>query len=145
MRQPKTLLDVARMPEDDARAYLESLLWPDGPVCPHCGVVNNAYTLKGKKHRAGLYKCRERECRKQFTVSVGTVMHRSHIPMATWATAFYLMNCHKKSISARQLRRDLGIGSTVRPGIETYFVGNTDSNFTAGDSVHRSGYPRGMV
>ncbi len=62
---------------DDARAYLESQRWPDGPVCPHCGTVNEATALNGKAHRAGVYQCNA--CREQFTVTVGTVFERSKI------------------------------------------------------------------
>ncbi len=58
--------------EDAARAYFESLHWPDGPVCPHCGVINEATALQGEAHRSGLYKCRA--CEEQFSVTVGTVM-----------------------------------------------------------------------
>jgi len=65
--------------EDAARAYFEELHWPNGPVCPHCGVVNEATALKGDAHRAGLYKCRA--CDEQFSVTVKTVMESSHIPL----------------------------------------------------------------
>jgi hypothetical protein len=60
-----------------ARAWLEALLWPEGPVCPHCGLIGAAYALNGKKQRAGLYECRG--CSEQFTVTVGTVCERFHM------------------------------------------------------------------
>lgn len=95
---------------DAAREYLEALLWKEGPVCPHCGVEDKGhYALKGKAHRKGLYKCRL--CRKQFTVTTGTVFHGSHVPLNMWLAASYLMSCSKKGISALQLMRMLGIGS----------------------------------
>lgn len=95
--------------EDAARAYFETLHWPNGPVCPHCGVVNEATALKGEAHRPGLYKCRA--CDEQFSVTVGTVMESSHIPLHKWALAFRLMAGSKKGVSAHQLMRELGLGS----------------------------------
>jgi transposase-like protein len=89
-----------------ARKLIEGLRWPDGPVCPYCGTVGNAYALK----KAGWYRCGStKECRKDFTVTMGTVMERSHIPLHKWVMAFYLMNASKKGISAHQLHRTLGI------------------------------------
>ncbi len=95
--------------EEGARSYFESLHWPDGPVCPHCDVVNEATALHGEMHRAGLYKCRA--CDEQFSVTVGTVMESSHIPLNKWALAFRLMAGSKKGVSAHQLMRELGLGS----------------------------------
>jgi transposase-like protein len=88
-----------------ARWFLEGILWPDGPVCPHCGVVNYAYITK----RPGVYRCAENECRKDFTVTTNTVMERSHIALHKWVLAFALMTASKKGISAHQLHRTLGI------------------------------------
>ena len=68
-----TLVEVSRFTEEEAREYLEAVLWPNGPVCPHCGTVDNAAKLAGTATRPGVYKCRERECRKQFTVTVNDV------------------------------------------------------------------------
>ena len=94
--------------EDAARAWLEAERWPNGPVCPHCGATAEAITkLEGKAHRAGVHHCRA--CRKQFTVTVGTLFERSHIPLHKWLTAMYLMTSSKKGISAHQLHRTLGI------------------------------------
>lgn len=103
------LVEIGRMSEDEARDYLESIRWPDGPVCPHCDHDERIYDLQGDAHRPGLYKCGA--CRKQFTVTVGTVMHRSKIPLHKWVMAFHLMCSSKKGISALQLQRNLGLGS----------------------------------
>lgn len=91
--------------KDKAREYLEALRWPDGPVCPHCGGIERIYAIKGG--RPGLYKCGE--CRKQFTVTVGTVFERSKIPLNKWLMAVYLMCSSKKGISSHQLHRSLGV------------------------------------
>ena len=88
-----------------ARQYLEALLWPEGPVCPHCGVVNHAYATK----RPGVYRCAEKECRKDFSVTMKTVMERSKIALHKWLQAFHLMCSSKKGISAHQLHRQLGV------------------------------------
>jgi transposase-like protein len=91
--------------DDAARAVLEGLRWPDGPICPHCGVINHAYPTK----RAGVYRCAEKECRKDFTVTMNTPMERSHIALHKWLLAFHLMTSSKKGISAHQLHRTLDI------------------------------------
>ena len=93
--------------EKAAFAYLEGVIWPEGPTCPHCGNAGKIYTLEGKKTRTGLKKCAE--CRKQFTVTVGTVFESSHIPLHKWLQAAYLLACSKKGISAHQLHRILEI------------------------------------
>jgi len=93
--------------EKAAFAELESLLWPDGPVCPHCGSFGNAYNLS--KTRIGLKKCAAKECRKQFTVRVGTVFEDSHIPLHKWLQAVHLLCASKKGISSHQLHRSLEI------------------------------------
>jgi len=91
--------------DEAARKFLEDLLWPNGPVCPHCGVVNHAYATK----RAGVYRCAEKACRKDFTVTMRTVMERSHISLHKWLQGFYLMCSSKKGMSAHQVHRSLGI------------------------------------
>ncbi|HYC56694.1 MAG TPA: IS1595 family transposase [Candidatus Binatia bacterium] len=101
---------IRKLSEEGAREYLESLRWPDGPVCVHCGCVDVA-KLGGKSTRPGVYKCRTSGCRKQFTVTVGTIFERSHIPLKTWLEAFALICASKKGISALQLQRMLGLGS----------------------------------
>ncbi len=92
-----------------ARAHLEKLLWPEGPICPHCGVIGQATRLKGKSTRSGVWNCRA--CDEPFTVTVGTVYERSHIPLHKWVYATHLMAASKKGISAVQLQRMLGLGS----------------------------------
>lgn len=93
--------------DNKAREHLEHLLWPDGPVCPRCGVMGDRITkLKGKSTRPGVYKCKD--CRKPFSVTVGTVMERSKIPLCKWVLAAQLMASSKKGMSAKQLERMLG-------------------------------------
>jgi transposase-like protein len=105
----KTAMDVFSAPQfrDDeaARKFLEGTLWPDGPVCPHCGVIGHAYATK----RPGVYRCAEAACRKDFTVTMRTVMERSKIALHKWVQAFALMTASKKGISAHQLHRTLDI------------------------------------
>ena len=104
--------------EAAAFAHIEAMLWPHGAVCPRCGVVGNAYELKGvrskssKKHpkgkeRRGLKKCKD--CGKQFTVRIGTIFENSHVDLHLWLQAMYLMTSSKKGISSHQLHRTLGI------------------------------------
>jgi transposase-like protein len=88
-----------------AREYLESILWPDGPVCPHCGCLKHY-----KTNRPGVYRCGEAGCRKDFTVTMRTVMERSKIALHKWLQAFHLMCSSKKGVSAHQLHRTLDIG-----------------------------------
>ena len=92
---------------DKARHYLEALRWPNGPVCPHCGVEGEAYALQGTAHRPGLLKCKA--CRKQFSVTVGTVFEKSKIPLNKWLLAVHLMCASKKAISSHQIHRMLGV------------------------------------
>ena len=100
--------------EETARAHLEMIRWPDGPICPHCGSVNNAAKINAKPDskspvRNGVWWCRE--CEKQFTVTVGTIFEDSHIPLHKWLLAIHLMVSSKKGVSAHQLMRNLEIGS----------------------------------
>lgn len=95
--------------DEAARKHLEGLLWPGGPICPRCGVINEATLMQGKSHRPGLYNCRP--CDKPFTVTVGTIYERSHIPLHKWVYATHLMTSSKKGISAAQLHRMLEFGS----------------------------------
>jgi len=99
--------------EDKAREFLEKLRWPDGPVCPKCGEVDNAYRLepkpskKGTHVRKGVWKCGG--CREQFTVTVGTIFEDSHIPLSKWLLAYHLLCASKKGMSAHQLHRMLKV------------------------------------
>jgi transposase-like protein len=87
-----------------AREWLEQTRWPTGPVCSHCGSLK-AYKIK----KPGWYRCAEPECRKDFTVTTGTVMERSKIPLNKWLMAFYMLNSSKKGVSSHQLHRALGL------------------------------------
>src|ERR1700680_26821 len=92
--------------DDAAREHLEKVLWPFGPVCPRCGVMDERITkLGGSSARPGVYKCKD--CRKPFSVTVGTVMERSHIPLSKWVLAAHLMAASKKGFSAHELHRVL--------------------------------------
>jgi transposase-like protein len=93
--------------ETVAIAWVEARVWPKGPVCPHCGGFDRIGKMKGKATRIGLYKCYQ--CRKQFTVKVGTVFEDSHVPMNIWLQAMYLLCSSKKGISSNQLSRTLGV------------------------------------
>ena len=93
--------------ETKARKWLEARLWPDGPICPHCGTFNEATLMKGKSHRPGLYNCNA--CRQPFTVTVGTLYERSKIPLHKWLAATHLMMASKKGMSALQIGRMLGM------------------------------------
>jgi transposase-like protein len=95
--------------EDAARAHFESLRWPDGRVCPHCGVIGQSTLMQGRTTRPGLYKCNA--CRKPFTAVMGTVYEKSHIPLHKWLLATHLLVSSKKGMSAHQLFRMLGFGS----------------------------------
>ena len=94
---------------DETAAYekLESIVWPNGPVCPHCGGIGRIYALTGKTTRVGLRKCGQ--CRQQFTAKVGTVFEFSHVPLHKWLQAAFLMASSKKGISSNQLHRTLGV------------------------------------
>src|SRR5271166_2447597 len=104
----KSVLDAKAL-HDEAAAYewVEARLWPNGPVCPHCGGVERASKMQGKSTRIGVYKCYQ--CRKQFSVKVGTVFEDSHVPMHLWLQAVYLMCSSKKGVSSNQLHRTLGV------------------------------------
>src|SRR4051794_2796359 len=97
--------------QDDAKAreWLEALIWPNGPICPHCGNADQDKItgLKGKAHRPGLYQCAE--CREQFTVTVKTVFERSKLPLSKWMAALFLLTASKKGVSAHQIHRSLDI------------------------------------
>lgn len=93
--------------EAAARKHLEALRWPRGPVCPHCGADERNSALNGRAHRPGLWFCGS--CRKQFTVTVGTVFERSKIPLHKWLLAVHLLSSSKKGISSHQIHRTLGV------------------------------------
>lgn len=106
----KSILDMfdTLNTEDACREHLEKLRWNEEPICPHCGSQrNNHYQLKDKGIFKGLYKCKD--CRKRFTVTVGTMFDSSHISLRKWFLAIYLFSSHKKGISSIQLAKDLGV------------------------------------
>lgn len=141
--------------ENAARAALERLLWPHGPVCPHCGVIDNATAMKGATTRPGLYKCKTKECRKPFTVTMKTVMERSHVPLTLWLLAAHYMASSKKGMSALQLQRMTGttyetawflfhrLREAARPGNGTSSLGGegktveADETFMGGKDKNR--------
>jgi len=93
--------------EEAAYKFVEARVWPRGPVCPHCGGVERNRPLAGKSTRIGVYKCYD--CRKPFTVKVGTIFESSHIPLRLWLQAIFLVASSKKGISSNQLHRTLGV------------------------------------
>jgi len=93
--------------EQAAYDFVEARIWRNGTICPHCGCTGRIGKLKGKSTRIGVYKCYD--CKKPFTVKVGTIFEDSHIPLHIWLQAIYLMCGSKKGISANQLHRTLNI------------------------------------
>ncbi len=91
--------------EKAAYAYVEARVWPQGPVCPHCGCMDRIGVLKGASTRIGVRKCCD--CRKPFTVKVGTIFEASHVPLRLWLQAIYLIAASKKGFSSNQLHRTL--------------------------------------
>jgi transposase-like protein len=109
MTQAALFQDPMFYDEDKARQALEAELWPDGPFCRHCGNSDPAKIAKmqGKSHRAGLYYCHE--CNGQFTVTVGTVLERSKIPLTKWLMAAHMFNSGKNGVSAHEMHRQLKV------------------------------------
>ena len=103
--------------EQAAYDWVESRVWPEGPICPHCGGTDRISRMGGKSTRIGTYKCYQ--CRKPFTVKVGTIFEASHVPMRLWLQAMFLLCSSKKGISANQLARTLGC--TLKTG---WFIGH---------------------
>jgi transposase-like protein len=105
---PKSILE-AKVLQDEAAdyAWVEARIWPEGPECPHCGGVDRISKMGGKSTRIGVYKCYQ--CRKQFSVKVGTVFEDSHVTMRLWLQAMFLLCSSKKGISSNQLHRTLGV------------------------------------
>lgn len=90
---------------EEARKLIESIRWPHGPICGHCGERERRYATK----RVGRWRCGNPECRKDYTATTGTVMESSHIPLNKWMMGYYLMSASKKGMSAHQLHRALGV------------------------------------
>jgi transposase-like protein len=101
------LLNPVFLDPELAREHLENLRWSAGRTCPHCGVVDESGYVQSKNHKPGLYFCNA--CQKSFTVTVGTLFERSHIPLNKWLMAFHLFAASKKGMSAKQLERMLGV------------------------------------
>ncbi len=103
------LKDVAFTDDDKAREVFEAIRWPEGPFCPHCGNSDQLRIAKaqGTPRRAGLYYCAE--CKRHFTVTVGTAMDHSRIPLSKWLLAIHLMSASGTTVSARTLERTLGV------------------------------------
>jgi transposase-like protein len=93
--------------EAAAYKFVEARVWPDGPICPHCGAFERIGKMGGKSTRIGTYKCYQ--CRKPFTVKIGTIFESSHVKLHLWLQAMFLMASSKKGISANQLHRTLGV------------------------------------
>lgn len=143
--------------DETAREYLESIRWPDGPVCPHCQNSNSAKIWsivpnKDKNIRAGLRQCGE--CKKQFTVTVGTIFEDSHIPLRKWLVAWYLINSSKKGISALQIQRMLALGSyrtahfmmhRIRYVLRDTIFGNKLGGTVEVDETYIGGKPRPVM
>ncbi|MBI4236663.1 MAG: IS1595 family transposase, partial [Chloroflexi bacterium] len=109
-REPISFTQVMEWTDAECRAYLEAKRWPDGPVCPKCG-AKEPYTVTRKSASKNLvrsfYRCRE--CKRQFTATIGTIFEDSHIPLSLWFKAIYLMCASKKGVSAHQIHRELEI------------------------------------
>ena len=142
------MLEIARMTEEEARDYLEGLLWPDGPVCPHCK-SGNCTRLNGHAHRPGTIQCNA--CRQQFTVTVGTVMERSKVSLVKGIMAFHLICSSKKGFAALQLQRELNFGSyktawfvlhRVRHALENGSMRKAMSGPVEVDETYVGGKPR---
>lgn len=101
------LYELNNLSDNQARQYIEGIFWPNGAICPHCGIQGNSTKLSGKSCRPGLYQCKD--CSRQFTVTVGTVLEGTKIKLKKWLLAFHLMCSNKKGISALQLSHELGI------------------------------------
>src|SRR5258708_4683303 len=142
-------LSVAHLQNEEAAyEYVEARLWPDGPVCPHCGATGeHVGQLKGKTSRVGMRKCYA--CRETFTVKIGTIFEASHLPLRIWLQAIYLICSSKKGISTRQLQRTLGVGMktawflghrirhAMAPGDDAPMIGGEGENVEADENFLR--------
>ncbi len=108
--QFNSLQELAVRFSDDnvCRKYLEEMIWQGNPTCPHCG-QNRPYSLKDGK----TYRCSNKECKKDFTITVGTIFENSNVPLSKWFLAIYIATNHKKGISARQLAKDIKVGRST--------------------------------
>ncbi len=135
----KSVLDARHFHDERAAfSYLEAKLWPNGPVCPHCGGTERIGKLKGKSTRVGVYKCYQ--CRKPFRVTVGTVFESSHVPVRLWLQAVHLMVASKKGISSNELHRVLGVSLKT-----AWFVSHRIREAMRSDELSPFGSSGGMV
>ncbi len=124
-----------------AFAYVEAHLWPEGPVCPHCGETSRIGRLSGKTTRIGLHKCYA--CKQHFTVRIGTIFEDSHLPLYLWLQVIHLFCCSKKGIATRQIQRMLNcsmktawfLGHRIREAMTEYRGIFTDRLGGAGVTV----------
>lgn len=124
--------------EEAAFAYVEARVWPEGPTCPHCGGVERIGKMGGKSTRLGLYKCYQ--CRKPFTVRIGTIFESSHVALHIWLQAMYLIAGSKKGISSNQLHRTLGV--TLKTA---WFMSHRIREAMTNDAIGDFGAGGGMV
>jgi transposase-like protein len=124
--------------EEAAYRFVEARLWPEGPVCPHCGGVTRISKMQGKSTRVGAYKCYQ--CRKPFTVKIGTIFEDSKVHMHLWLQAMYLIAGSKKGISSNQLHRILGV--TLKTA---WFMSHRIREAMKGSALDPFGTDGGMV
>ncbi len=124
--------------EEAAYEFVESKVWPNGPVCPRCGCGDRITKMQGKSTRIGTYKCRE--CRKPFTVKIGTIFESSHVKMHLWMQAIFLIASSKKGISSNQLHRTLGV--TLKTA---WFMSHRIREAMKGDDFNNFGSGGGLV
>ena len=124
--------------EEAAYAFVEARVWPKGTVCPHCGGTERNSKMGGKSTRIGAYKCYD--CRKPFTVKVGTIFESSHVPLRFWLQAIFLIASSKKGISANQLHRTLGV--TLKTA---WFMGHRIREAMKGGNLGAFGAGGGVV
>ena len=124
--------------EEAAYAFIEARVWPNGPVCPHCGSVERISKMQGSSTRIGTYKCYA--CRKPFTVKIGTIFESSHVKLHLWLQAIFLMASSKKGISSNQLHRTLGV--TLKTA---WFMSHRIREAMRRDDLDPMGGPGGIV
>ena len=124
--------------EAAAFAFVEAHVWPNGPICPHCGCYERIGRLSGKSTRMGVLKCYD--CRKPFTVRVGTIFEDSHVALHLWLQAIFLVAASKKGISSNQLHRTLGV--TLKTA---WFMGHRIRHAMAGNDGSLMGSDGGIV
>lgn len=104
MKQFNTLIEMmdAFPNEQAAIDHLQAIRWKDGAYCPHCGSTKVYHFSDGKNHKCG-------DCRKRFSIRVGSIFEDSKLPLRKWFMAIWLVTSHKKGISSVQLAKDIGV------------------------------------